>query len=56
MDYTSPLVIATFVLAVVAAVSAAFTAWMACETRKSRKLTERWLLPQLEKVGIILPK
>jgi hypothetical protein len=41
MDYTFLLAIATFVLAAVAAISAAFTAVMAWETRKSNKLTEK---------------
>jgi hypothetical protein len=41
MDYTFLLAIATFVLAAVAAVSAAFTAMMAWETRKSNKMTEK---------------
>ncbi len=38
MDYTFLLAIATFVLAAVAAMSAAFTAMMARETRKSNKM------------------
>ena len=39
-DYTFLLAIATFVLALVAAVSTGFTALMAWETRKSNKLTK----------------
>jgi hypothetical protein len=41
MDYTFLLAIATFVLAAVAAVSAAFTAMMAWQTRESNKMTEK---------------
>jgi hypothetical protein len=41
MDYTFLLAIATFVLAAVATMSAAFTAMMAWETRKSNKMTEK---------------
>jgi hypothetical protein len=41
MDNAFLLALATFVLALVAAVSAGFTAWMAWETRTSRKLTEK---------------
>ena len=41
MDYTFLLAIATFVLAAVSAMSAAFTAIMVWETRKSNKMTEK---------------
>ena len=47
------LAIATFALALVAAVSAGFTAWMACETRKSRKLYEEMVEEDRKKRGTI---
>ena len=48
VQVTFLLAIATFALAVVATLSAGFTAWMACETKKSRKLYEEVVeqLPQ----------
>lgn len=51
MDYTFLLAIATFVLAVVAAVSAGFTALMGRETRKSNKLTEK-LVEQVRDIAV----
>ncbi len=50
------LAIATFALAVIAALSVGFTAWMACETRKYRKLYEEMVKEdrkKREQAGII---
>lgn len=48
VQVTFYLAIATFILAFFAAVSAGITAWMACETRKYRKLMERKYLSEIQ--------